>query len=160
MTHTNEQESQSRLYDRIVELEHVRALRELVDTFSILADQKDTQKQTTLFTADATVDSIVDGNVVSSLRGTDEIGTAFESFLKNFDIVYHFNGQHNVSISGNTAKGTLYCLVDLIATVDGKKINNKSGVHYEDEYVFEDGHWLIAKRTSTFAWQDRQEINT
>ncbi|MGU3472562.1 nuclear transport factor 2 family protein [Paenibacillus sp. D51F] len=158
MTNANEQES--RLYERIVELEQVRAIRELVDTFSILADRKETQKQTTLFTANATVDSIVDGNVVSSLRGTEEIGTAFESFLKNFDIVYHFNGQHTVSISGNTAKGTLYCLVDLIATVDGKKINIKSGVHYDDEYVNENGHWLIAKRTSTFAWQDRQEMNS
>jgi hypothetical protein len=141
-------------------LTHHQDLRELVDTFSIWADRKEARKQTSLFTKDATVESIVDGKVVSSLKGREEIGTAFENFLKNFDTVYHFNGQHSVSISGNKAEGTLYCLVDLISTQDGKKINNKSGVRYEDEYVFENGRWLIAKRTSTFVWQDRYEMKS
>ncbi|MFC5986650.1 hypothetical protein ACFPXP_09495, partial [Marinicrinis lubricantis] len=42
---------------------------------------------------------------------------------------------------------------------NGKKINNTSAVSYKDEYVFENGKWLIANRTSTFVWQDRKEIN-
>jgi hypothetical protein len=144
---------------RINELENVRALRELVDNFSILADKKDVQKQTLLFTKDATVDSYSNGALVSSLKGTKEIGDAFENFLKNFEIVYHFNGQHVVSIEGNKAKGTLYCLVDLINFENGKKIKNSSGVCYSDEYVYENGQWLITKRTSTFVWQDRRELN-
>jgi hypothetical protein len=160
MANTHEQESLTRLHERIVELEHVRALRELVDTFSIMADKKEAREQTSLFTENATVESIMDGNVVSSLKGREEIGTAFESFLNIFDTVYHINGQHTVSINGNKAEGTLYCLVDLIATQEGKKINTKSGVHYNDEYVYENGRWLIAKRTSTFAWQDRQEMHS
>jgi hypothetical protein len=147
------------LNDRIYELENVRALRELVDNFSILADKKEVRKQTLLFTKDATVESYVNGNLVSSLKGTKEIGDAFENFLKNFETVYHFNGQHVVSINGNKAGGTLYCLVDLISSENGKKIKNASGVSYKDEYVYENGQWLIAKRTSTFVWQDRKELN-
>ncbi|WP_179601088.1 nuclear transport factor 2 family protein [Neobacillus driksii] len=141
------------------ELENVRALRELVDNFSILADKKDVWKQTELFTKDATVESYVNGQLTSSLNGTKQIGEAFEAFLANFETVYHINGQHVVEINGNKAEGTLYCRVDLIGSENGKKINNASAVSYKDEYIFENGQWLIAKRTSTFVWNDRQELN-
>lgn len=159
MTNTNEQEALNLIHERVSELENVRALRELVDTFSILADKKDVQKQILLFTENATVESYVNGQLTSSLKGTKQIGEAFENFLKLFETVYHINGQHKVSISGNKAVGTLYCLVDLISSEDGKKIKNASGVHYNDEYVYENGKWLITKRTSMFVWQDRKELN-
>ncbi|MDF1998778.1 nuclear transport factor 2 family protein [Peribacillus frigoritolerans] len=151
--------TQTNLEKRIEELENVRALRELVDNFSILADKKEVWKQTELFTKDATVDSYVNGMLTSSFNGTKEIGEAFEGFLANFETVYHNNGQHIVSINGNKAEGTLYCRVDLISSENGKKINNASAVSYKDEYVFENGQWLIAKRTSTFVWNGRQELN-
>ncbi|MDP4098770.1 nuclear transport factor 2 family protein [Paenibacillus sp. P96] len=121
---------------------------------------KDIRKQVLLFTADATVESYLSDQLVSSLKGTKEMGDAFEAFLSNFETVYHFNGQHQVSINGNKAEGTLYCLVDLISVEDDKKMKTTSGVYYRDEYVCENGKWLIAKRTSTFAWQDRQAINS
>jgi hypothetical protein len=151
--------TQTNLEKRIEELENVRALRELVDNFSILADKKDVWKQTELFTKDATVESYVNGQLTSSLNGTKQIGEAFEAFLANFDTVYHINGQHVVEINGNKAEGTLYCRVDLIGSENEKKINNASAVSYKDEYIFENGQWLIAKRTSTFVWNDRQELN-
>jgi hypothetical protein len=143
---------------KIQELENVRALRELVDNFSILADKKDVWKQTELFTKDATVNSYVNEELTSSLKGTEEIGNAFEAFLGNFETVYHMNGQHVVSINGNKAEGILYCRVDLISSENGKKINNASGVSYKDEYVNEKGQWLIAKRTSNFVRRDRKEL--
>jgi hypothetical protein len=152
-------EANKSLEKRIEELEHIRALRELVDNFSILADKKEVWKQTELFTKDATVDSYVNGEITSSLKGTKEIGEAFEGFLANFETVYHINGQHVVSLNGNKAEGTLYCQVDLISSENGGKIKNASGVSYMDEYVYENGQWLIAKRTSTFVLKDRQELN-
>lgn len=151
--------TQTNLEKRIEELENIRALRELVDHFSILADKKEVRKQTELFTKDATVDSYVNGTLVSSLKGTQQIGDAFEAFLVNFETVYHMNGQHVVSINGNKAEGTLYCRVDLISSENGKKINNASAVSYKDEYVYENGQWLIAKRASTFVWQEKKELN-
>lgn len=159
MTTINEQEL-TQLNQKLQELENVRALRELVDTFSILADKKDIRTQILLFTEDATVDSYLGDQLVSSLKGTKEMGDAFEAYLSNFETVYHFNGQHKVSIHGNKAEGTLYSLVDLISVEDGKKIKTTSGVYYSDEYVCENGKWLIAKRTSIFAWQDRQALNS
>lgn len=151
--------TQTNLEKRMEELENVRALRELVDTFSILADKKEVWKQTELFTKDATVESYANGALVSSLKGTKQIGEAFESFLGNFETVYHINGQHVVEINGDKAEGTLYCRVDLIGSENGKKVNNASAVSYKDEYVYENGQWLIAKRTSNFVWNDRQELN-
>jgi hypothetical protein len=151
--------TQTNLEKRIEELENVRALRELVDNFSILADKKEVWKQTELFTKDATVESYANGTLVSSLKGTEQIGKAFDSFLANFETVYHINGQHVVSINGDKAEGTLYCRVDLISSENGKKINNASAVSYKDEYIYENGQWLIAKRTSNFVWSDRQELN-
>lgn len=151
--------TQTNLEKRIEELENVRALRELVDNFSILADKKEVWKQTELFTKDATVDSYVNGVLTSSFNGTKEIGEAFKGFLANFETVYHNNGQHIVSINGDKAEGTLYCRVDLISSENGKKTNNASAVSYKDEYVYENGQWFIAKRTSTFVWNDRQELN-
>jgi hypothetical protein len=151
--------AQTKLEKRIEELENIRALRELVDNFSILADKKEVRKQIELFTKDATVDSYVNGELTSSLKGTKQIGEAFEAFLSNFETVYHINGQHVVEINGDKAEGTLYCRVDLISSENGKKINNASAVSYKDEYVYENGQWLIAKRTSNFVWNDRQELN-
>jgi hypothetical protein len=151
--------TQTNLEKRIEELENIRALRELVDNFSILADKKEVRKQIELFTKDATVDSYVNGELTSSLKGTKQIGEAFEAFLSNFETVYHINGQHVVEINGDKAEGTLYCRVDLISSENGKKINNASAVSYKDEYVYENGQWLIAKRTSNFVWNDRQELN-
>jgi|SRR5215216_7041660 hypothetical protein len=136
------------------EIEDKIQLRELVDTFSILADKKEVRKQTELFTENATVETYRNGALVSKLRGRKEIGNAFENFLKNFDIVYHFNGQHLVSIQGNQATGTLYCLTYLFGQENGKRVKTSIGVRYNDEYVRENGKWLISKRTSFFEWQE------
>ncbi|WP_246767351.1 nuclear transport factor 2 family protein [Rhizobium leguminosarum] len=97
------------------------------------------------------------GQLGSSFKGRKEIGDAFAGYLANFETVYHINGQQTVELNGDTATGTAYCLVVLIADEAGKKIKNTSGVTYHDEYVRRDGKWLIAKRTSNFVWRDRQE---
>ena len=37
-------------------------------------------------------------------------------------------------------------------------MSTTSCVYYEDEYVKQNGHWLIAKRTSHFAFQEKREF--
>jgi negative regulator of replication initiation len=140
------------------EIEDKLALKELVDTFSVLADKKETQKQTLLFTEDATVESFSDGQPTSSLKGRKQIGETFASFLNNFETVYHINGQQTVTINGDKATGVSYCLVTLIGDENGKKMKSTMGVIYNDEYVRQNGNWLIAKRRSNFAWREKQEL--
>ncbi|HXJ85321.1 MAG TPA: hypothetical protein VMS18_00755 [Candidatus Binatia bacterium] len=55
---SNSQDATRELQDRV-------ALKELVDQFSILADKKDVHRQVQLFTADATLEPVVNG--VSSI---------------------------------------------------------------------------------------------
>ena len=130
----------------------------MVDTFSILADKKDVKAQVQLFTANAMVETYVNGVSVTKLNGRKEMEDTFGAFLKNFEIVYHFNGQQTVTINGNKASGILYCMVTLIGIENGKKMKTSIGIFYEDEYVRENGKWLIAKRKSVFDWQDKREL--
>ena len=82
MNETNENTSIRAIEDRI-------ALKNLVDTFSILADQKETQKQTLLFTEDGVSETHINGQVVASLKGRKQIGDVFATLLNNFETVYY-----------------------------------------------------------------------
>ena len=134
------------------------ALKELVDTFSNLADVKDTKGQVLLFTPNGSTTTLRDGKEVSHLEGRDKMEAAFANFLKNFGTVYHFNGQHVTKINGDTATGTLYCFVTLIGAENGKPMKTTIGVIYNDEYVRQGGRWFISKRISNFTWQDKQPL--
>lgn len=134
------------------------ALKELVDTFSILADQKETEAQTLLFTEDATVESYLNGVMGSSYTGRQEIGKAFGSYLALFKTVYHLNGQQVVQINGDKAIGTAYCTVVLVGERDGKTMKTQSNVIYQDEYTRINGKWLINNRKSNFVWSEVTEV--
>ena len=89
-------------------IENRIALKELVDTFSILADKKDTDAQTFLFTEDAQVYNYDEGKLTTILKGREEIGKAFRDYLALFETVYHINGQQTVNIDGDKADGISY----------------------------------------------------
>ena len=134
------------------------ALKELVDIFSILADEKKTEQQTFLFTENAEVISILNGKANPALVGRKQIGEAFAGFLNLFETVYHLNGQQTVSINGNAATGTSYCQVTLIATENDKKMKTTFGIIYNDEFLKVNGHWLINKRKSNFIWTEKTAL--
>ena len=134
-------------------IEDLLALKKLVDTFSNLADAKDTKAQIDLFTDDAEVISKVDGKTFAS-KGKKYIEKSFADYLKLFDIVYHLNGQQTVEINGDNAIGISYCLVTLIG--NGKK--NQSGVRYHDTYMKQNGKWLIKRRESNFMFTSVEDM--
>ncbi len=144
--------------ERLQQIEDRMALKALVDEFSILADRKDIPNQLLLFTQEAKVETMNNGQAVSALVGHKQIGDAFSKFLDLFEVVYHINGQQTVTITGNQATGISYCEVTLIGDQNGKKMKTKMGVHYKDEYVKQNGKWLITNRQSTFAWRDVQPL--
>ena len=134
-------------------------LKELVDTFSILADRKDVKTQAGLFTEDASLISYSGDQKISEQHGRKEIEDGCTAFLALFDTVYHMNGQQVVEVDGDHAKGTAYCQVVLIGLNEaGKRVQTTQGVWYEDEYVKQDGSWRIAGRTSHFTWTDAKEV--
>lgn len=135
------------------ELTNRLELKELVDTFSILADTKDVDQQLLLFKEDALVTSRIAGQPGNSYQGRQEIGQAFTNYLNLFHTVYHINGQQTVTFTDDKhATGIAYCQVVLIRDAEGKEIQLTQGVRYHDSYEKVDGKWLIAKRESNFMW--------
>lgn len=155
---TSKAQNMKEVTTRINEIEDRIAIKNLVDTFSVLADVKDIKTQVLLFTENATVTSIVNGMPPMTLTGRKQLFDVFTGYLNLFETVYHLNGQQTVTLNGDKATGTSYCYVTLIGTENGKKMSTTSGVYYEDEYVKQNGHWLIAKRTSHFAFQEKREF--
>lgn len=141
------------------ELADRMALKGLVDTFSNLADTKDVEAQVLLFTDSAEVISCHGSQVSSHLKGRKELAKRFKAFLDRFDVVYHINGQQTVKLDGDKASGIAYCQVVLVRMENGRKVMTTQGVRYDDEYVRQNGKWLINKRMSHFEWTNKQKIN-
>lgn len=141
----------------IKELEDRILLRELVDRVSILGDRKDFHAQVQLFSENAVSETFAGGEAILKLKGRKEMEEAFGNFLKEVETVYHFNGQQVVTINGDTAVGTCYCLITLIGWENGEKIKNTIGAIYKDDYVREENRWLIAKRIGNFDWQEKRQ---
>lgn len=139
-------------------IEDKLALKQLVDEFSILADKKDIVAQVLLFTENAKVESVSNGQAGSTLVGRKQIGETFAAFLAGFEVVYHINGQQKVDINGDKATGISYCAVTLISNTNGKRMKTDMGVYYNDDYVKVNGKWLIANRKSNFAWRNIQSL--
>ena len=141
------------------ELTNRLELKELVDTFSILADTKEVDLQLQLFKEDAEVSSSVKGKAGNTYQGRQEIDQAFSNYLNLFHTVYHINGQQTVTFTyGSHATGIAYCQVVLIRDENGKEIQLTQGVRYHDSYEKVDGTWLIAKRESNFMWARTDSI--
>lgn len=130
------------------------ALRELVDTFSNLADEKNVAAQIPLFTADAHINVVMDGKEVFDLHGQQQILEAFSGFRPSF----LWSTILTVEIHDDVASGIAYCQVVLIKEEEGQRIKQTSGVRYHDRYVFQNGKWLIAERLSNFMWTDIHPI--
>ncbi len=143
----------------VKELEDRISLKQLVDSISILGDQKDFKGQVQLFTENAVSETSVAGTMILKLEGRKGMAEAFSNFLEDFDTVYHFNGQHVVSIQGDKATGTCYCTVTLIGNEEGKKMKTTIGAIYGDDYVRVHNRWLIARRIGNFYWQEKRELS-
>ena len=136
---------------RIAAIEDKMAIKQVVDVFSNLADTKEIDKQVLLFTEDGIVESYSDGKQTSSLKGREQLEQAFSGFLSNFHTVYHQNGQQTIDeLTANTAKATSYCRVILVGEQNGKQMKTTMYTIYKDEFVKQNGQWLIKKRNSNF----------
>lgn len=147
------------LEHRLQQLEDRVAIKEIVDTFSNLADVKDIAAQMYLFTENAVVETYMDGQLFARMTGRAEIAAVFSSFIANFDAMYHMNGQLLIGLNGDHATGQHYCQVALIATAGAKKTLNSNGVIYRDTYVRTADGWKISERIARFTWRNTAEMS-
>lgn len=144
---------------RVTIVEDKMAIKQAVDVFSNLADTKEIKKQVLLFTEDGVVESYSNGERSSLLKGREQLEQAFSGFLSNFHTVYHQNGQQTIDeLTDNTAKATSYCRVILVGKQEGKEMKTTMYTIYKDEFVKQNGQWLIKHRTSNFAWREVVEV--
>ena len=146
---------------RINAIEDRQQLKALVDTFSVLADVKDTDAQGLLFTEDGVMRTMHDGTPVSSLEGRETIVNACTAYLSLFNTVYHSNGQQTVElIDSRNAKGISYCYVVLIGKnrMTGTNERLTEGFRYHDTYTKKNGKWQIAVRESEVLWTKTEVI--
>ncbi|MBQ4033998.1 MAG: nuclear transport factor 2 family protein [Paludibacteraceae bacterium] len=136
------------LEQKIQEITDRMALKQLVDSYAILADAQNGQAQKTLFTTDAVYKTYVNGELKMTLNGAEEIGNTMHNFLNTLDSVFHLNGQQMLNIKGDQAIGRCYCQITLVETQNGTQCTTQENVYYDDEYKKIDGKWLIAKRNS------------
>lgn len=137
-------------------------LKELVDTFSNLADVKDAKSQGDLFTPDGVLEFQMgfDGQV-QNIVGREALVAAFSATIEPCEAVYHINGQHNVTLNAalTEADGIAYCEATLVNKVDGKSIITTNYVRYTDHYVKVEGKWYIKRRKTTFLISDQRPLN-
>lgn len=146
------------LKNKLEEMEDRIAIKNLVDTFSILSDVKDAEAQSLLFTEDAVVQTYRGDDLALELKGRKQIAEVFGNFLHSQEAMYHLNGQQTLTLHGDTAKGVAYCQATYVGMVEGKRMITMNGVYYHDTYVQdENGKWLISNRKSRFEWTDRRE---
>lgn len=152
---------QNTMESKIQTIEDKMAIKQVVDVFSNLADTKEIKKQVLLFTEDGVVESYSNGERNSLLKGREQLEQAFSAFLSNFHTVYHQNGQQTIDeLTANTAKATSYCRVILVGKQDGKEMKTTMYTIYKDEFVKQNGQWLIKHRISNFKWREVGELKS
>ena len=139
-------------------LEAKSELKELVDTFSNLADEKNISGQMPLFTKDTIVKVYMGEELLFDISGTKQLEEVFTGFTADVKRSYHMNGQQVVKIDGDTATGIAYCQVKLVSEEEGKEVVMEHSIRYNDKYVRQNGTWLISERISHFNITEKRTL--
>ncbi|MEC0182437.1 nuclear transport factor 2 family protein [Paenibacillus peoriae] len=125
-------------------------LRELVDAFSNLGDEKRISEQVLLFTPDGRYKVYFGEQLVSDISGRKQLEEEFTGHASIVKRYFSLNGQHNVKVGGNTATGVSYSQLKMVRDEDGKEVITDYSVRYDDEYELQNGTWLIKERVAHF----------
>jgi len=133
-------------------------LRELVDAYSNLGDEKRISEQMLLLTPDHRYMVYMGGQLVSDVSGRKQLEEEFTghaSFVKRY---FSINAQHIVKVEGDTATGIAYSQLKMVREEDGREVITDYSVKYDDTYVRENGTWLIKKRIAHFIIIDSRPL--
>lgn len=143
-------------------LETLRAkeeLRDLIDAYAYLGDEKKIPEVMDLFTQDINYKVYMGGNLVADVLGRENMEKDFNAHAALVKTYFTMNGQHTVKIDGNTATGLSFSQLKMIREVEGQDVLTDYSVKYEDNYVFQDGKWLIKDRIGYFMIIEARTLN-
>lgn len=125
-------------------------LRNLIDAYAFLGDEKKLSEQMQLFTKDASYKVYMNNNLVANISGTDNLEKEFSGHASQVKTYFTLNGQHKVNIDGASATGISFSQIKMIRESEGKNVLSDYSVKYDDLYIYQNGKWLIKERSSYF----------
>ncbi|BAV06822.1 bile acid 7-alpha-dehydratase [Filimonas lacunae] len=140
-------------------LKSKEALRNLIDAYAYLGDEKKLAEQMRLFTKDAIYKAYMGDFLAADVSGTEQLEKEFTGHVSLVKTYFTLNGQHTVNIDGDTATGVSFSQIKMIRETDGKNILSDYSVKYEDKYVQQNGQWLIKERTGYFIIVETRTLN-
>lgn len=134
-------------------------LRNLIDDYAYLGDEKKISKVMDLFTPDLLYNVYMNGNLVSSVSGREKMESDFNTHASQVKTYFTLNGQHTVKINADTATGISFSQIKMIREVEGKDVLTDYSVKYDDQYVYLNGKWLIKERIAYFIILESRSIS-
>jgi len=135
-------------------------LRNLIDAYASLGDEKKISEQMGIFTPDAVYKVYMNNALVANVSGTGDLEKEFNGHASLVKTYFTMNGQHTVKIDGDTATGISFSQIKMIRVSEGKDIITDYSVKYDDKYVFQNGKWLIKERTGHFLIVEARPLNS
>ncbi|MFV5701361.1 nuclear transport factor 2 family protein [Flavobacterium sp. XS2P12] len=135
-------------------------LRNLIDDYAYLSDDKKIAEVMDLFTPDVTYKVYMGGALVANVSGRENMERDFNGHASLVKTYFTLNGQHTVKIDGDTATGVSFSQIKMIREVEGKDVLTDYSVKYDDSYLFQNGKWLIKDRIGYFLIIEARPISS
>jgi len=137
------------------------ALRDLVDAYARLVDQRDAGAVAALFTVDGRLvsrlhDAATDAPIVRS--GRDEIARALVAGLERYLATTHIVGGQVVTMEGDTAAGHTVALAHHVYEAGEGRRLLVMAVRYTDRYARQAGGWGFAERQLHLDWKEDRAL--
>lgn len=134
-------------------------LRDLIDAYACLGDEKKIPEVMALFTPDAVYKVFMGDFLAANTSGTENLERDFTAHASLVKTYFTMNGQHTVKIDGDTATGISFSQIKMIRAHEGKNVLTDYSVKYDDQYVYQNEKWLIKERTGYFIIVEERPLN-
>jgi hypothetical protein len=134
-------------------------LRDLVDAYAYLSDEKKISEVMGLFTTDTTYKVYMGDFLAADVSGIDTMEREFNGHASLVKTYFTLNGQHTVKIAGDTATGVSFSQIKMIREADGKDVLTDYSVRYHDRYILQNGKWLIKERIGHFIIVEERSLS-
>jgi ketosteroid isomerase-like protein len=137
------------------------AIRELIDKYAYFADRRDCASQMALFTEDSAFLVFLDpGNPIptQAVQGRSGLKPIFDN-VQQFEATTHLNGQSLLTVDGNEAAGTTYCLAHHVVKEDSMRSLMIASIRYIDSFVRrQNGSWRFRQRQLVVDWIETRAL--
>jgi hypothetical protein len=134
-------------------------LRNLIDDYAYLGDEKRISEVIGLFTPDCNYKVYMNDLLVANVSGAETMEKEFNGHAAAVKTYFTMNGQHTVKIDGETATGISFSQIKMIRESEGKNVLTDYSVKYDDLYICLAGKWFIKERTGYFIIIEERALN-